>query len=138
MHGLANTDHLTSQRVLVVEDEPRLRQVLVRYLQQRGHQVAEAASAAQARTCLERQPVDIVLLDINLGEETGWDVLRWLQARAPTRRPTIVVISAVPPATRRLEEFTPDAVLTKPFPIDAVARLVESAGEPLEESLPDA
>lgn len=120
------------QRVLVIEDEVRLRQIIARFLRRRGHLVLEAASAEQARTSLEHHPVDIILLDINLGEETGWDVLRWLRSSSSNAHPTIVVISAVAPAARRVNQFAPDAVLTKPFPIDAIARLVESAGQPSE------
>lgn len=126
------------QRVLVVDDEARLRRIMVRFLQRRGHLVLEAASAEQARASLTDHPVDVILLDINLGEETGWDVLRWLQDRSSPTRPIVVVISAVPPVPQRLAQFAPDAVLTKPFPIDAIARLVESTGRPRDWSTPDA
>jgi response regulator RpfG family c-di-GMP phosphodiesterase len=99
--------------VLLVDDEERLRSILARYLRARGHRVFEAASAAGACDVLGSEDVDILLLDINLAADTGWDVLRW-----------------VPPSAKRLEQFQPDAVLNKPFPIDTLARLVESVCEP--------
>lgn len=122
----------TTKCVLLVEDEERLRGILARYLRARGHRVIEARDGADARQALAVVGVDVLLLDINLSDETGWDVLRWLRrsdGRAP-EQPCVVVVSAVPPSARRLAEFTPDAVLTKPFPIDALARLVETACQP--------
>lgn len=127
-------EKLEMKCVLLVEDEDRLRGILARYLRERGHHVIEAPSAADARQALVLTRVDVLLLDINLPEETGWDVLRWL--RRPdgldqaTPQPCVVVVSAVPPAAKRLKQFQPDAVLNKPFPIDALARLVESDCQP--------
>lgn len=122
-----------AKSVLLVDDEQRFRGILARYLRAHGHRVREAASAADAYHALAREPVDVLLLDINLPDETGWDVLRWLAhaGRRLVKRPVVVVISAVPPSEKRLEQFQPDAVLNKPFPIDTLARLVQSACQPV-------
>lgn len=66
---------------------------------------------------------DLLLLDINLPDATGWDVLRDLEAQG--RATPAVIFSAAPPNPRRLHEFKPIAVLYKPFPIDALIRLVQ-------------
>jgi DNA-binding response OmpR family regulator len=126
-----------ARQVLLVDDEHRLRDILARYLRARGHTVIEAGSAAEARAALDAAPVDVLLLDVNLPDDTGWDVLRWLRARSsaqPTEPITVVIISAVPPSAKRIEQFAPDAVLNKPFPIDALARLVESGCRPVAVS----
>jgi DNA-binding response OmpR family regulator len=65
---------------------------------------------------------DLILLDINLPDRTGWDVLRELRRRQ-NEIPTIV-ISAVRANPSRLAEFHPLAYLPKPFPIEALLRLV--------------
>ncbi|HYI16946.1 MAG TPA: response regulator [Thermomicrobiales bacterium] len=125
-------ERYASRRVLVVEDEDRLRGILARYLRARGHDVIEASSGADARRALGVAGIDVLLLDINLSDETGWDVLRWLRRPAgPRPPPRVVVVSAVPPSAKRLEQFRPDAVLNKPFPIDAIARLVETSCQPV-------
>ena len=67
-------------------------------------------------------PPDLVLLDINLPDRTGWDVLRDLRATGPL--PPTVVVSVVRVAPDRLREFGVLAYLPKPFPIDALVRLV--------------
>jgi len=120
-------------RILVVEDEVSLRRIIVRNLAKRGYTVAEADSVASSiEACSAFSiPFDLILLDINLPDQTGWDVLRVLQSerqRTPggdVSAPKVVVMSAIRPARCRIEEFRPLGVLLKPFPIDALLRLVE-------------
>src|SRR5438105_920470 len=78
------------QRVLVVEDASPLRDIIVRNLASRGCAVREAGSAAQALAALHAELPDLLLLDINLPDRTGWDVLRELGA-AGQRVPTVVL-----------------------------------------------
>jgi DNA-binding response OmpR family regulator len=110
-------------RVLLVEDEEPLRRILARNLTHRGYEVTEEGTAADAITALrEEGRFDVLLLDVNLPDRTGWDVLRAMWGR---KVPPVIVLTAVRPAQRRLDEFHPAAVLLKPFPIDALVRLVE-------------
>jgi CheY-like chemotaxis protein len=111
--------------ILVVEDDPILRRVIRLNLASRGHEVREAATAGEAVAAVRAGRPDLMLLDINLPDRTGWDVLRELKRDAPDL-PTIVV-SAVRIGRSRLDEFHPLAYLPKPFPLDALLRLV---GEP--------
>ncbi|MCC7023407.1 MAG: response regulator [Thermomicrobiales bacterium] len=107
--------------VLLVEDEPWLRQTLALSLQGRDFMVAEATTAAEAIAAATDHRFDLMLLDINLPDGTGWDVLR--QLRTTDNALPVVVLSAVPPNPVRIREFTPFGVLHKPFPIDALVRL---------------
>src|SRR5262245_20196227 len=106
------------RQVLVVEDERPLRTVIARNLASRGIDVREAATASEALQALRESIPDLLLLDINLPDRTGWDVLREI-ARQQLEVPTIVV-SAVRVSQSRLGEFKPIAYLPKPFPIDAL------------------
>jgi len=110
------------RRVLLVEDEAPLRRVIARNLTGRGVAVREAATVSEALSELSAEVPDLILLDINLPDRTGWDVLRDLKQRG-VDIPTIVV-SAVRVSQTRLDEFHPTAYLPKPFPIDALLRLV--------------
>lgn len=133
----ATVERLSGARLLVVDDEERLRQTFARALTGRGYIVTEAASHADAMRVLGGGTFDLLLLDINLPDATGWDVLRDLRT-AGRSLPTIV-FSAVPPRTTLIREFRPDGVLHKPFPMDALFRLVErtlTAGA-RTDSLPD-
>ncbi|MFI5273562.1 MAG: response regulator [Ktedonobacterales bacterium] len=138
--------------VLIVEDEVQLRRSLTLNLVHRGYTVAEADSVETAIEALEAftTPFDVILLDINLPDETGWDVLRFLREQrrgatcetgessdaparqravalhtSPSATSKVIVMTAVRPAQRRRDEFHPVAVLLKPFPLDTLLRLIE-------------
>jgi two-component system OmpR family response regulator len=105
------------QQVLLVEDEAPLRLVIARNLTSRGLEVREAAKVVDALEALNTAVPDLILLDLNLPDRTGWDVLRDLRRRnldVPT-----IVVSAVRGNQSRLDEFHPMAYLPKPFPLDA-------------------
>ena len=114
--------------IVIVEDADALRQVVVLNLRRRGHQVREAATANEAIRELRRERPDLLLLDICLPDRSGWDVLRELREQG-IEVPTIVV-SAVRVTPSRLAEFRPLAYLPKPFPLDALLRLIDG-GKPL-------
>lgn len=116
--------------VLLVEDEVTFRRVIARNLTGRGLLVREVGTAADAVAVSTTERPDLMLLDINLPDHTGWDVMRELH-RLGLDVPTIVV-SAVRVSQSRLEEFHPMAYLPKPFPLEALLRLVfkTSSDEP--------
>ena len=114
--------------ILVVEDEATLRQVITRNLEARGHDFRGAETATEALRQLSEVKPDLMLLDINLPDRSGWDVLRELRERG--MEVATVIVSAVRVSPARLEEFRPVAYLPKPFPLDALLRLVASEEEP--------
>src|SRR5579859_3509585 len=116
--------------VLLVEDEVTFRRVIARNLSGRGMLVREVGTADEAVAVSTAERPDLMLLDINLPDHTGWDVMRELH-RLGINVPTIVV-SAVRVSQSRLEEFHPMAYLPKPFPLEALLRLVfrASSGKP--------
>ncbi|HEU0164443.1 MAG TPA: response regulator [Thermomicrobiales bacterium] len=118
-------------RILLVEDEPHVRIALSRTLIAWGYQVTEAATGRDALATLAAAAFDLLILDVNLPDATGWDVMRGLST-TPSAQSPVIVISAVPPSSARIREFRPFGVLMKPFPIEALHRLVRNAeaGEP--------
>ena len=111
------------RRIVLVEDEGQLAAILARVLSRAGHDVRTASNGAEARSELAREMPDLLVLDINLPDETGWSVLRWLRTTTH-QQPRVVVVTATTPMAARVQELKPDAVLTKPFPIDALIRIV--------------
>src|SRR5262245_57962767 len=108
--------------ILLVDDEQRLREALARSLTVRGHHVEQAATHQEAVSVATLRRYDLLVMDINLPDATGWDVLRDL--RSAGKEIPAIVISAVPPSAARIREFRPLGVLHKPFPIEALLRLV--------------
>ena len=125
-------------RILLVEDDEVLCELLLRNLEARGHEVRTAENAQAALTHLRTASFDLIILDINLPDETGWEVLRTAQkeGRLPTLQSNghagqlpVVVLSAVRVSPRRLQEFHPLAYLPKPFPMEAILRLSAEAAQ---------
>ena len=65
--------------VLVVDDEPIVREVVVRYLERAGHATLEADHGDRARELLERQTPDLVVLDVMLPGTDGLELCRWIR-----------------------------------------------------------
>ena len=128
-------------RILVVEDDEVLGELILRNLQVRGHDVRIAEDAQTALEYLRTTPFDLIILDINLPDETGWEVLRTAQKEGWLPRAEldgkdgngkqlpVVVLSAVRVSPSRLLEFHPLAYLPKPFPMDALLRLAAEAAQ---------
>ncbi|GAC1615927.1 MAG: hypothetical protein NVS4B11_03520 [Ktedonobacteraceae bacterium] len=129
-------------RILLVEDDDVLRDLIERNLHVRGHDVSIAENVQEALTHLREGSFDLTFLDINLPDKTGWDILRIarqegvLQAQdfdGEGQKLPVVVLSAVRISPNRLAEFHPLAYLPKPFPMDALLRLAAEAAQRREE-----
>ncbi|MBU6257424.1 MAG: response regulator transcription factor [Burkholderiales bacterium] len=111
-------------RFLLVEDDAVLRDVMQRSLRDAGHRVDVAATAADARHLWRVQPVDAVLLDLNLPDGNGHDVLR--DARGRGDRTPVLVLTARNRTEERIAglDAGADDYLGKPFDLAEVeARL---------------
>ena len=123
-------------RILLVEDDAAIRDLLQRNLLARGHEVSAAGDAQSALEHLQRTHFNLIILDINLPDQTGWEVLRtaiqhgWLspqEIEGEDAKLPVVVLSAVRVSPRRLAEFCPLAYLPKPFPMEAILRMAREA-----------
>jgi DNA-binding NtrC family response regulator len=78
----AGSSTATREPVLIVDDEKNIRRTLRMVLESEGHVVHEASSIAEADAVLAKDAVDVILLDVKLGEDNGLDLLRTLKARS--------------------------------------------------------
>jgi len=109
--------------ILLVDDEPTLREPLADYLSQQGFAVTEAGSAAAARSLLTEAIPDIVLLDIMMPGEDGLSFCRHL---VETRQLPVIFLTARGEPTDRIIglELGADDYIVKPFePRELVARI---------------
>jgi two-component system KDP operon response regulator KdpE len=115
--------------VLIVEDDATLAHALARNLTARGYVIRSAGTVEEALSALQERTPGIVLLDIDLPDGSGWEVLRALRA-AGHADVGVIVMSALPPNPRLLEEMGCVAGLEKPFPMDSLLRLVSQTCVP--------
>ena len=109
--------------VLVVDDEPIVREVVVRYLARDGHETLEAADGPAARKAIEARDPDLVVLDVMLPGADGLELCRWIRARSEL--PVIMLTARGEEADRIVGlELGADDYVTKPFsPRELAARV---------------
>ena len=115
--------HMTGTKVLVVDDEPTVREVVVGYLRRDGHEVAEAADGTTALELLDAEPPDLVVLDMMLPGVNGLDILR--RVRSTSDIPVIMLTARAEESDRVAGlELGADDYVVKPFsPRELAARV---------------
>lgn len=110
-------------RVLVVDDEPTVREVVAGYLRRDGHIVSEAADGPTALALLEAEPPDLVVLDMMLPGVNGLDILRHIRQLGDT---PVIMLTARAEESDRVAglELGADDYVVKPFsPRELAARV---------------
>jgi len=112
--------------ILVVDDDPDLREAVVAGLEREGHQVIVATDGERALELLRWRIVpDIIVLDIMMPVMDGWEFRRH-QLADPTLAPIpVIIVSADPGARRLLGSPGVRAVLTKPVDFDTLLDAVD-------------
>jgi DNA-binding response OmpR family regulator len=116
---------MSERRVLVVEDEANIADVLVMALEEEGYTVRTAADGRQALAVLREWPPQVVLLDLMLPILDGWSLLEeWRRSGlAPEARVVVVSAARTAPATRGGDPRIA-AVIPKPFDLNRVLAAV--------------
>ena len=114
VYVISATDNPAVPTVLVVDDEPIVRDVVVRYLERDGYRTLEAGNGDEARCLIEREPPSLVVLDVMLPGVSGLELCRWIRARSEV---PIVMLTALGEEADRVVglELGADDYLTKPF-----------------------
>ena len=114
------TDHASTPRVLVIDDEAAVRAALCATLSDAGCAVTEARDGAEALEILRANPADAVLMDIYMPLQDGFEAIRELRRVAPAVK--IIAISGGSRGNfdplKAAEMLGADRTLRKPFGID--------------------
>ena len=114
------------QRVLIVDDDPDIQKLVGYNLTQAGFEIAGAASGRKALESVQKQPPDIIVLDIMLPDIDGMEVCRTLRQRDTSRRIPIIMLTARGEEIDRVIGFElgADDYVAKPFsPRELVLRI---------------
>ena len=114
-------------RVLVADDNRDTVSTLIALLQDEGHQVRGVHRAVDVLGVERDFKPDVIILDLQMPEISGFDLARWLRSRHPTQCPLLIAVSGAftRPADQRLSRVSGfHYYLTKPFEIESLLTLV--------------
>lgn len=112
-----------SESIVVVDDEPTIREMLAEYLGEQGYQVRAAADGETLRALLAEAPADLVLLDITMPGEDGLSLARYVRENHDAR---VIMVTASGEVVDRIVglEMGADDYVAKPFdPRELLARI---------------
>ena len=116
-----------SQKVLVVDDEEVVREMVGLVLRKEGYQVYEAENGANAQSIMEAQPeIALVMTDLIMPGMNGLEFCAWIKARFPGVK--ILLLSGSPNFAAALSKAPPELqavpFLAKPFPLKTLVGMV--------------
>lgn len=110
-------------RILIVDDDPYLRELMAVTAQQAGFDVVQASDGGEAWDVLGAEKVDLAVLDVMMPELDGWNLLRRIREESPLPVVMVTALSEVADKVRGLR-LGADDYITKPFePAELVARI---------------
>ncbi|HSZ58198.1 MAG TPA: response regulator [Tepidisphaeraceae bacterium] len=125
--SVAHPKKINEAKVLVVEDEPRLRELLTRALSGWGFATSVARSGEEAIRLTESQPVDIAILDLNLPGKDGLETLRRLRERMPNLQAIVLTGFASIESARQAVHLDVVEFLTKPCHLGELEQALDRA-----------
>ena len=115
---MARRDTAEAAHLLIVDDDDRIRDLLRRYLARAGFRVTTAADAGAARRMLEMFDLDLLVLDVMMPGESGFQLTHWLREQPGRKgRTPVLILTARDQPTDRIEGLSlgADDYLAKPF-----------------------
>lgn len=115
-------------KILVVDDEPQIRELLCMYLTQKGFQASSAASSDEALKRVKEKSPDLVVLDIGLAGEDGLQLLVNLKAADPKLRVIMLTgMGFVEDLLQEAQQKGADGYVSKVLPLDELMLAVQRA-----------
>jgi CheY-like chemotaxis protein len=118
-----------SKRVLIVDDDPDIREIVMLTLSDEGYEVVTAPHGAAALDRAAELPPDAILLDMRMPVMDGW-AFAAAYRRTPDPHAPVVVMTAAADAAAWAAQVGAAAVLPKPFQLDALCAAVERITRP--------
>ncbi len=121
-------DPLAQGKILLIDDDLIGLRVLERFLLKQGYQVTKTTDSTQARILAETDPPDLILMDIDMPQISGYELCRQLRDQDSTRMIPVIFISSLWEAKDKVAAFScgGNDYVTKPFQFEEVLARVEN------------
>ncbi len=120
---------MRSAKILVIDDEEAVRDVLSRMLTAKGHQVEVASDGDEGIERFKQQPFDLVFTDLGMPKISGWEVGKTLKALNPKVPIAMITGWGMELNKEKMSENGIDLVISKPFNFEQVTQLINEALE---------
>jgi len=128
-----------SQHILVVDDEPQIRELLGVYLRKQGFQVSTTGTSQETMGFLKETSVDLVVLDIGLADEDGLRLLAEIKKSHPTLRVVMLTgMGFVEDLLQEAHQKGADGYVSKVLPLDELLMAIQrtfKSGSPQLQSV---
>ena len=119
------------QRILVVDDEIQIQSLLTTYFNKHGYEVFTATNSSETVRTMKESPVDLVVLDINLEQEDGLQLLATLKTRYPDVKIIMLTgLGFVEELLREAQAKGADGYVSKLLPLDELLTAVRQVLKP--------
>ncbi|MBI4386605.1 MAG: response regulator [Elusimicrobia bacterium] len=120
---------LPAVRILVTDDDPGIRSLLRETLEAASYQIDTAVHGGEALEKISKSPPDLVLLDVEMPQMTGWEVVRRLKADPLLQHIPVLMLTSLSQAQHKIQglDLGADDYLTKPFDIGELLARVRGA-----------
>jgi two-component system OmpR family response regulator len=126
--GVVGGERRAAKRVLVVDDEPTIRELVAAALDEAGYRAVTAANGADAWRCMRRNAPDAIVLDLMMPVMNAARLIELMRQNARLAHVPVLIVSAAYDACEEARSLGASACLTKPFQledvIDNIASLV--------------
>jgi DNA-binding response OmpR family regulator len=112
------------KKILVVDDEPEVRQLMEHFLTDRGYEVRIAENGRLALAALDTFMADVVLLDMHMPEMDGLETLKRLAVRSPSLPVIMVTVNEDVETTTHLLQMGAADYVPKPFNLDYLEQAI--------------
>ena len=115
-----------SQNILIVDDEAQIRELLSIYLIKQGFRVVTASNTAETLRRVEESSIDLVVLDIGLGDEDGLKLLAQLKSRQPKLRVVMLTgMGFVEDLLQEAHQKGADGYVSKVLPLEELLMAIQ-------------
>jgi CheY-like chemotaxis protein len=120
---LPSADGVVAKHILLADDDPGIREMLGRVLQSEGYLVTTAQTGLQAFNRFAKAPPDLVLLDLNMPEQDGWEAFGRMCIKHPMV--PVIIITARSHQEAQANEFGVDALMEKPLDLPLLLQAIQ-------------